>query len=148
MNFELPVKASWFYKLKKEKVKFNWFCYEYACVYYEILVENMDKQIKKWVSARTKEQVAEFCAYFAKRMKQGVVDRLAGKTDATELDEEYISDYCHKSVHSEDVALLLAASRAWDEHTLVCITCPTRCISERDAPCEFFDRMERGGYFS
>jgi hypothetical protein len=81
-------------------------------------------------------------------MKKSVVDKLDGVTDATIIDEEYISDYCHRSTHSEDVALSWMAAEAWDRHTLVCITCPTRCISERESPCVFFDRMERGGYFS
>jgi hypothetical protein len=148
MENELPVKAAWFYKLKNEKTKFNWFCYEFACVYYELLIASKDKKLQKWVSARTKEQVAEYCAYFAKRMKKSVVEKLSGADDGSELDEEYISDYFHKNTRSEDAALLWAAAKAWDRHTSVCVTCPVRCISERDAPCEFFARMERGGYFS
>jgi hypothetical protein len=146
MNFELPVKASWFYTLKSEKIKFNWFCYEYACVYYELLVDNSEKKLKKWLSVRDKKQVAEYCAYFAKRMKKGVEDKLEGITYVTETDEDYISDYCHESTYAEITALMGIAIKAWDQHTSVCVTCPTRCISERYVTCEFFDRMSRGGY--
>jgi hypothetical protein len=148
MKFDTPVKASWFYTLVDEKTKFNWFCYEFACVYFENLMAEKNIEIRKWKLARTKEQIAEFCAYYAKRLKKSVEDRLAKITDATELDEEFISDYCHENTLYEDLALLAVAAKAWDEHTLVCVTCPTRCISERHARCEFFDCMERGGYFS
>ena len=77
MNFELPVKASWFYTLNSEKIKFNWFCYEFACVFFEHLRGNKDRKLRKWLHARTEEQVAEFCAYFAKRLKKSAEDRLA-----------------------------------------------------------------------
>jgi len=146
MDMDSPVKASWFYTLKNEKIKFNWFCFEFACKYYEHLIKTNNKKLKKWLSKRSGLQVAEYCAYFSKRMKLSVINRLAGITEETIADEEYISDYCHTNKHSENTALIEVAEEAWDELTEVCVTCPTRCVSERYAWCEFFDRMERGGY--
>lgn len=146
MYYELVVKSYWFYTLKSEKTKFNWFCYEYALLFYELLMESADEKLKKWLSTRTKEQVAEFCAYFSKRMKKSVEDKLSDVTDATILDEDYISDYCHMNTHSENLALLAVGEKAWDEHTSACVICPTRCISERYAQCVFFDRMKRRGW--
>ena len=148
MNIESPVKANWFYTLNNEKIKFNWFCYEFACTFFEHLKDNKDKKLKKWLFVRTELQVAEFCAYYAKRLKKSMEDRLAGITDGTEFDEEFISDFCHTNTHNENMALIEVVVKAWDEHTLFCVSCPTRCVSERYAKCEFFDRMERGGYFS
>lgn len=140
------IKASWFYTLKNEKNKFNWFCYGYAMNLYDCIKES--GRLKKWASGMTDLEVASFCAYFAKRMKEAVTKKLAGVTDATEADEEYVSDYCHTNTRRQNVAIIEVAGEAWERLLSVCVTCPTRCISERFDYCEFFDRMERGGYFS
>jgi|DewCreStandDraft_4_1066084.scaffolds.fasta_scaffold19086_3 uncharacterized Fe-S radical SAM superfamily protein PflX len=146
MKIDPPIKASWFYMFESEKTKFNWFCYEYACTLYDHIRKS--GRLKKWRSERSDLQIAEFCAYFAKRMKQSVLDKLAERTDATTADEEYIADYCHENTHSQNMAIMDVAGEAWDELLSSCETCPNRCISERHARSKFFDRMERGGYFS
>ena len=138
--------ASWFYTYDFEKTKFNWFCYEYALNLYDF-VKGI-KKLKKWRQGMTDMEIANFCAYFAKRMKKSVEDRLAGITEETEADEEYLSDYCHTNTRQQNAILLKVAGEAWEQLLSVCVTCPTRCLSERFLPCEFFDRMERGGYFS
>jgi uncharacterized Fe-S radical SAM superfamily protein PflX len=132
---------------ESEKVKLNWFLYEYACTLMGHLSRSRRKALTKWKSHRSEEQIAEFCAYFSKRMRQSILDKLAGKTDETEADEEYICDYCHTNTHNENVAILEVAGKAWDELLDSCVVCPNRCISERNIRCDFFDRMERGGYF-
>jgi len=145
MDIESPVKAKWFWAFAAEKIKFNWFCYEYACTLYDHIKES--DRLNNWKSGRSDEQIAEFCAYFAKRMKKSVLDKLAGITDATIGDEEYISDYCHTSTRRQNSAILDVAGEAWDQLLSSCEVCPNRCISERNMRCNFFDRMERGGYF-
>ncbi len=145
MRINSPIKASWFYVFASEKIKFNWFCYEYSCTFYDHIRKS--EKLKKWRSGRSDLQIAEFCAYFAKRMKQSVLDKLAGITDATTADEEYIADYCHENTHSQNIVLMEVAGEAWDELLSSCELCPKRCISERYARSEFFDRVERSGYF-
>jgi len=146
MNFESPVQASWFYMFESEKVKLNWFLYEYACTLFDHIKHTRKKALTKWKSQRSEEQLAEFCAYFSKRMRQSVLNRLSGLTEETEGDEEYICDYCHTNTHLENVAILDAADKAWEKLLDICVVCPNRCVSERYERCEFFDRMERGGY--
>jgi len=138
------IKASWFC-VYDDRIKFNWFSYEYALKLYDFVKGS--KRLKKWVSGKTDIEVANYCAYFAKRMKQAVTDKLSGVTDIVELDEEYIADYWHTNTQRENKALNEVAGEAWDQLLSVCETCPTRCLSERFLPCELFDRMERGGYF-
>ncbi|HOJ12713.1 MAG TPA: hypothetical protein PK733_19280 [Clostridiales bacterium] len=146
MKIDPPIKAKWFYMFASEKIKFNWFCYEYACMLYDHIRKS--ERLKKWKSERSDLQVAEFCAYFAKRMKQAVLDKLNGLTDATTADEEYIADYCHENTHKQNLIIMDIAGEAWDELLSSCEVCPNRCISERYARSEFFDRMEHGDYFS
>jgi uncharacterized Fe-S radical SAM superfamily protein PflX len=148
MSAESPVQASWFYIDSNEKVKLNWFLYEYACSLYVHINRSRKKALAKWKAQRDEEQIAEFCAYFSKRMRQSILDKLAGRTEETIGDEEYICDYCHTNTHRDNVAILEVAESAWDELLDSCVACPNRCISERYAHCEFFDRMESGGYFT
>ncbi|OQA89258.1 MAG: hypothetical protein BWY27_00862 [Bacteroidetes bacterium ADurb.Bin234] len=144
MRIEPPIKASWFYVFESEKIKINWFCYEYACTFYDHIRKST--KLKKWCSKRSDLQIAEFCAYFAKRMKQAVLDKLAGITDVTTADEEYIADYCHENTHRQNIVVLSVAMQAWDELLSICEVCPNRCISERNEKSEFFVRYEKGGY--
>jgi len=138
--------ASWFYTYEFEKTKFNWFCFEFALILYDCVKES--KKLKKWKAGMTDMEIARFCAYFAKRMKASVSDKLSGVTDIVEADEEYLSDYCHTNTQRENMILLEVIEDAWEQLLSVCVTCPTRCLSERSLQCALFDRMERGGYFS
>lgn len=138
--------AKWFYTHPFEKIKFNWFCYELSLKLYDLI--KASNKLKKWRAKMTDIEIANFCAYFAKRMKKSVSDRLSGVTEIVEADEEFLSDYCHTNTQLQNVILLEVIEEAWDQLLSVCETCSNRCLSERFLPCEFFDRMERGGYFS
>ncbi|MDR3012099.1 MAG: hypothetical protein LBU70_02675 [Chitinispirillales bacterium] len=139
--------ASWFHTYEFEKIKFNWFSYNYALNLYDCVREN--KKLKSWASGMGGDlQVAHFCAYFAKRMKKSVEDKLAGFTDATLGDEEYISDYCHTNTGRQNAEIIKVAGVAWERLVSNCVTCTTRCISERFEHCDIFDRIERGGSIS
>jgi len=143
-----PVIASWFYIHEADKIKGYWFLYEYACTLYDRFKRSKSKALSAWMKKHSDERLAEFCAYFAKRMRKSINDKLDGLTDATEIDEEYISDYFHTNTPRENQMVMGVAGEAWEELLSVCVSCPHRCISESERRCEFFDRMERGGCFS
>lgn len=148
MRIDSLIPASWFYMDESEKTKFNWFIYEFALSLFEHIESSRDRTLGKWKARRSEVQIAEFCAYFSKRMKQSVLDRLTGRVEETEADEVYVSDYCHTNTHRDNAAIINIAADAWEDMIEGCIACPNRCISERFMRCEFFDRMERGGYYS
>ena len=141
MGSELQVKSFWFYLTEDEKIKLNWFLYEYACSLYEHMRGSRKKTLSKWRSKWSDGQVAEFCAYFSKRMRQSVNKQLAGLTRETEIYEEYVSDYYHTNTRRENNAIINVAGEAWAELLETCEVCPCRCISERNEQCGFFDRM-------
>jgi hypothetical protein len=132
---------------ESEKTKFNWHTYEYALSLFENIESSRDKALARWKSRRNEKQIAEFCAYYAKRMKQSTYDRITGKTNKVISEEVYVSDYCHTNTHRENDTITDVARNTWEELMKTCIVCPNRCISERHVRCELFDRMERGGYF-
>lgn len=148
MNLDELIPASWFYVSDNEKVKFNWFLYEYAGKLFETITSSRMKAIKKWRSRQSNEQLAEFCAYLAKRMRQSVYDAQEGKEEGVVFLDRYISDYCHTGTLAEINAVMDIAGKAWENLLRSCSACPTGCLDEPDGYCEMFDRMERGGYFA
>lgn len=144
MDFNPPIKAEWFYTKESEKTKINWFCFEYALEFYTFIMES--KKLKKYCDKNTKEMVADFCAYFSKRMKKSIYDKLSGITDMTIIDEKYISDYYPKNSQKQNIIFIEVAEQAWDNLLSACEMCPTRCISEREKKSEFFDSYKNDGF--
>ena len=86
------IPASWFYEKEFQKIKLHWFIYELALMLFDHIEACRNKAFKKWKSRRTDKQIAEFCAYYAKRTLPGWIDYVDGKP----LDEFslcYITDY-------------------------------------------------------
>ena len=138
------IKAEWFYENDAGKTKLNWFLYEVALEYQMFIKDT--PELKPYRKSHGDRNIALFCAHYAKQMKQSVLDRLDGKSDATVLYEEYITDF-YPGLPQNQVRLLLdAAGDAWDSHLSVCGTCPTRCLSEKEQRCELFDRYGEEGF--
>jgi uncharacterized Fe-S radical SAM superfamily protein PflX len=145
MKLDPPIKAEWFYKDESEKTKINWFCFEYALEFYTFIMKS--EALRKYRARNSSEEIAAFCAYFAKRMKKSVYDQLAKITPEVIIDEEYIADYYPKNTQCQNIVFIYVAGEAWDNLLSVCEVCPTRCISEREKRSEFFDRYEKGEYW-
>ena len=149
MSAEPPIKASWFYVSADEKTKMNWFLFEYACKLYDHIGESRKKTVMKWKARRSDECIAEFCAYFAKRMRRNICSGPVGDLgEDIATADEFIRDYCHSNTRRETEALADIGEAAWLELIQSCFVCPTGCLNGMDERCEIFDRMERGGYLS
>ncbi|MDR1636750.1 MAG: hypothetical protein LBR93_05375 [Treponema sp.] len=135
-----PIKAEYFYSTEDEKIKLNWFCYEYAFILYSKL-RNGGK-LKKYRKKNTQEQIVNFCVYFSKEMKKSIHERLAKLVDTLTIYEEYVEQYYPENSRRENLLLLTAAQEAWAELLDGCVICPTRCISEMNRKCVFFDEMD------
>jgi hypothetical protein len=146
MKSEKLIPASWFYRKDFEKIKLNWFIYELALMHFDHIEACRNKAFKKWKSRRTDRQIAEFCAYYAKRTKPGWIDYLDGNGDLDEFRLSYITDYCHDNTLAETDILIEHIGRATADKLATCRACSYGCFREPYMECEFFDRMERGGY--
>ena len=140
------IPASWFYKEDNEKIKLNWFLYEFACDFFELLYEDRTKRIANWKVKLTDEQMAEFCAYYSKRMKRSLVDFLEHKTRTIKVYDEYLADYCHANTRRENGVITKIGSAAWDKMMKSCAVCPDKCLEEPGGYCEYFDRMEQNNH--
>jgi hypothetical protein len=148
MKAESLIRASWFYLDDEEKIKLHWFLYESALVLFDHIMRNRKKALAKWKSRQGDGQMAEFCAYYAKRMAQSIRALREGTEKAILMPEYFVSDFSHATTHRENRAIMEAASAAWTEKMHVCKACGGGCTYDGEMRCEFFDRMERGGYLS
>jgi hypothetical protein len=143
MNVD-PLKAEYFYKNVDEKIKLNWFCYEYAFSLYAKIKSSTN--LTKYKNRHTQDQITAFCVHFSKAMKQSIFDKLSGRTPVTIMDDDYVYTFYPKNTPAQTKALLAAAGDAWDELLSICEGCPTRCISEMYEKCDMFDRLKEDGY--
>ena len=145
MKSEKLILASWFYKEDGEKIKLNWFLYEFACGFFDLLREDRTKRIADWKAKLTDEQLAEFCAYYAKRMKRSLVDFLENETRTIKVYDEYLADYCHSNTRRENAVITKIGGAAWDGMMGRCAACPDRCLEDPGGHCGSFDQTGRGG---
>jgi hypothetical protein len=146
MKSEELIPTSWFWKEEDDKIKLHWLLYEFACGFFEHLDRNSTKRIIDWKAKRTDEQIAEFCAYYAKRMKPSIVELLETDSESFLGYTEYLTDYLHDNTLRENESISKVSASAWDNLLEVCIVCPVRCLDEPAEHCDLFDRMKNGRY--
>jgi hypothetical protein len=130
------IKEERFYGSEEEKTKLNWFLYETA-LEYQMFIKS-DRHLEKFRKTHGPAKIGAYCVHYAKKMKHSVLERLAGRTDATTLYEEYITDFFPQIRRNDMLRLMKVAEAAWDSHMSVCVVCPIRCLSEKDMKSDLF----------
>lgn len=148
MKAESMISASWFYRDDSQKTMINWFLYEYSLKLFDHIQDSKLKALKRWKARHSEQQVAEFCAYYSKRMRDSVYENVEGGSGIIALYATYLTDFCHVNTKSEDEALGKVVATAWGAILDSCNACGCDCVVRGNEYCEFFDRMERGGYLS
>ena len=139
---ECAVKPEWFSKPYDEKTKMSWFHYEYACQLYSQIVDSQQETVRRWSKQHSDEQIAEFCAYFSKRMQPCMYDIVEGHSNKLSCKVGYVRYYCHGNSRQENSELTEVAQQAMSELLDDCNVCPNLCLSEPGAYCELFDRQK------
>ena len=131
------IKPTSFYSRESEKTKLNWFCYEIALSIELDIKRNLGKQLMKYkIDDRA---IAEFSIYYSKVMKDIILQKLSGKIKIVIHSYEPIESYFPKINDKMVNKMLDEIAKAWDEQLSVCVHCPNRCVSEKDAYCPMFD---------
>ena len=143
MNID-KVYAENFYKDDGDKIKQNWFLYEYSNILFSKIAEspNLERYRKKYKD----EGVSAFCVYFSKRLRWSIFNAHAGKTDGVVIDARYVYEFYPDNSRVQTQRLLEAALDAWSEHMLVCSNCPNRCIQDGFEITDMFDNLENTGW--
>lgn len=135
---EDPISPASFYSNESEKIKLNWFLYEFSLSIYKDLKREIGHKLSKCkISDR---ELAEFSIYFSKGMKDIILQRLAGVIEIVYFSDEMIKSYFPDISDWMVDKMLKIISKSWDELLSCCEKCPTRCISEKDAYCTMFDK--------
>ena len=137
---DCPIKPKWFYHTKNEKIKFVWFLYEYACAYYNAIMDSQNKQVKQWTKSQNSMELAGYCAYFSKRLRKDLIEYIEDISSDVICDAGYIEDYCHLNNRKLNLELAFLAQSALIGLLEICNTCPMHCLDDAGGHCSLFDR--------
>jgi len=143
MDFDF-VKATSFYQDDGDKIKLNWFCYEYANNLY--LSIKRSKDLAQYVKKHTEGDIAAFCLYFAKRVKKSIHERLIGETEGVSFHTGYVFEFYPNISEKQIVALCQAGMDAWEDQLRACTNCPNRCLTNGYDLCAMFDTLRYTGW--
>ncbi|MCL1791290.1 MAG: hypothetical protein FWG40_08040 [Peptococcaceae bacterium] len=144
MTMEDHVKAERFYQDDGDKIKLNWFCYEYANNLYSSIKSSPN--LNPYVASQTPAQIADFCLYYAKRMRRSLYNKQTGKNDNIEINAQYVYEYNPRCSRKQAQAFIEAAQIAWEETTFMCSVCPCRCLLEPFELAPMFDNLAKTGW--
>jgi len=138
------VTADNFYKDNGDKIKQNWFLYEFSNVLFSKIEkrENLTAYRKK----HSEENISAFCVYFSKRLRQSINNAEKKKVSGVTLNGSYIYEFYPNNTYAQTQKLLDAAGEAWEEHLLVCSCCPNQCLIDGFEPTNMFDNLEKTGW--
>jgi hypothetical protein len=135
-----PIEMEWFYYIEGEKTKLNWFLLEVALEYYVRIRDN--GELANYREQYDERQRAQYCAYFAKRLKKNLLNCLRGQRKTVVIDQEHINDfYPHFSDAISDL-LAKVAKDAVGHMLAACEHCPSQCLRDYRARCPSFDHYK------
>jgi len=138
------VAADNFYKDNGDKIKQNWFLYEFS----NVLFSKIEKS-HKLVAYRKKhsqESISEFCVYLSKRLRQSISNAEKKLASGVTINGRYVYEFYPGNTYDQTQKLLDVALEAWEEHILVCSSCPNQCLADGFELTAMFDNLEKTGW--
>jgi len=133
-----------FYKDAGDKVKQNWFLYEYSNILFSKIKES--PKLAYYRKKHDDENITAFCVYFSKRLRQSISDAQRGKTSGIEINARYIYEFYPDNSYDQTQWLLEASGDAWGEHIQACSVCPNQCMDDGFEITKMFDNLEKTGW--
>ena len=138
------VRAVNFYQDNGDKIKLNWFLYEYAnLLYMKIAASSKLARYKKLYS---QDQITAFCVYFSKRLKKSIFDMQTGLSKSIAFDGRYVYEFYPNNSFAQTQALLDEALAAWDDQLKCCAGCQSKCLIDKYEITDMFDNLEKTGW--
>jgi hypothetical protein len=134
-----PIQIEWFYYLEGEKTKLNWFLLEVALSYYEHIRDN--GALTSYRKQYDEQQIAQFCAYYTRRLKKSLLNCLRGQRKSVVFYSEYVGDYYPHHDSQLNTLLHNIAMEAYDDMPF-CDHCPHQCFNDYMARSPFFDEYK------
>jgi uncharacterized Fe-S radical SAM superfamily protein PflX len=143
MSFD-KVSAENFYKDDGDKIKLNWFLYEYANHLYTKIVAS--QKLARYRKLHHEDKIAAFCVYFSKRLKKSIYDMQTGRSKSVVFNGKYVYEFHPKNSFKQTQSLLDTALDAWNEQLQNCTGCPHQCLIDGYEITGMFDSLERTGW--
>jgi hypothetical protein len=135
-----PIQMEWFYYLEGEKTKLNWLLLETALEhFFRIRDSDMLQEYRKEYSDK---QIAQFCTYYARRMKKSMLNYLRGRNKRVLHYRDYVDDFYPHHGDQLNRALEDAGVDAWTHMLSACANCPVQCPYDYKARSPQFDEWK------
>ena len=138
------VAADNFYKDNGDKIKENWFLYEYSNILFSKIEES--HELAAYRKKRGEDNIAAFCIYFSKRLRWSISNAHRKTTSGVAIDARYVYEFYPDNSRTQTQRLLNAAAAAWEEHLFACSNCPNRCLTDGFEITPMFDNLEKTGW--
>jgi len=127
----------WFICLAGERTKFNWFLLEVALEYYDRIMES--PELKSYREQYGKEQIGQYCTYYVRRMRAGLMKFLRGQKKSINIYQEHITDFYPHHSHQMNGTLNAIAEEALTHMLSACKNCPQQCMLDYQSRSTDFD---------
>ena len=138
------VAADNFYKDNGDKIKQNWFLYEFSNVLFSKIERRSN--LAAYRKKHSQEDISAFCVYFSKRLRQSISNAEKKQTSGVAINGRYVYEFYPNNTYAQTQKLLEAVCEAWDEHLLVCSNCPNQCLTDGFEITNMFDNLEKTGW--
>jgi hypothetical protein len=138
-----PIQMEWFFHLEGEKTKLNWYLMEIAMEHYDRIRDS--EALAHYREQYDEKQIAQFCAYYARRLKPALLNYLRGRRKTVIFHHEHVGDFYPHHGLNLNRALNRVARDAFDHMWYACKGCPQQCLNDYEATSPLFDRYKDGG---
>ena len=135
-----PIQKEWFHYLYSDKSKLNWYLLEFALEYYNLIGDSLE--LAHYRVQYSEQQIAQYCAYYARRLQDSLLNYLRGRRKNVIFYREYAGDfYPH---HDDELTILLShtARESFDRMWYECKGCQQRCLDDYEAISPLFDNYK------
>jgi hypothetical protein len=138
------VSAENFYKDRGDKIKQNWFLYEYSNILFSKIAQN--SKLAQYRKKHTEENIVEFCVYYSKRLRLSIFNASIGKNKGVTINARYIYEFYPDNTYTQTQRLLETAEDAWNGHIMTCANCPNQCLQDGFEITDMFDNLKNTGW--
>ena len=138
------VKAANFYQDNGDKIKLNWFLYEYANLLYMKI--SASSKLTRYKKLNSQDQITAFCVYFSKRLKKSIFDMQSGRSKSIAFDGKYVYEFYPNNSFAQTQDLLDMALAAWEDQLKGCAVCQSKCLIDEYEITGMFDSLEKTGW--
>ena len=131
-----PIQIEWFIQ-NGDRTKLNWFLLEVALEYYTRIMDS--PELESYRKQCSKEQIAQYCTYYVRRMREGLLKYIQGKRKCINIYQEHVTDFYPHHPRQTNSVLSAAAEEALKHMLSACKNCPQQCLLDYRSRSMDFD---------